>query len=91
MATISIRKKHTLDHVKARAAAKRIAADLEQRFDLACRWNGDDVAFERPGLTGTMHVGKDEIALTVELSFLLTPLRRPIEQAIHKELDGLLR
>lgn len=90
MANISIRRRHSLDHKKAKAAAQKIARDLDQRFDLAHEWNGDEVSFERPGLSGSMHVGKNEIRLDVELSFLLLPLKGPIERAIHKELDAAL-
>ena len=90
MPNISIRRRHSLDHKKAKAAAQKIARDLDQRFDLAHEWNGDEVSFERPGLSGSMHVGKNEIRLDVELSFLLLPLKGPIEQAIHKQLDAVL-
>ena len=90
MPNISIRRRHSLDHKKARAAAQKIARDLDQRFDLAHEWNGDEVSFERPGLSGSMHVGKNEIRLDVQLSFLLLPLKGPIERAIHKELDTVL-
>ena len=90
MPSISIRRRHHLEHKKAKAAAQKVARDLGQRFDLAHEWDGDEVSFRRPGLTGNMHVGKSELRLDVELSFLLTPLKGPIEQAIHKELDALL-
>ena len=36
-----------------------------------------------------MHVGKNDVTLDVQLSFLLTPLKGPIEREIHKELDLL--
>jgi putative polyhydroxyalkanoate system protein len=89
MPSIAIRRRHGLDHKKAMAAAHKVARDLEQRFDLAHEWNGDEVSFERPGLSGIMHVGKNEVRLDVELSFFLLALKGPIEQAIHKELDAL--
>ena len=89
MPTISVRRRHKLDHKKARAAAQKIAEDLNKRFDLVCRWSGDNVTFERPGLSGNMRVGKSEIELEVQLSFLLTPLKGPIERAIRDELDAL--
>ena len=90
MPSISIRRRHHLEHKKAKAAAQKVARDLGQRFDLVHEWDGDEVSFRRPGLTGNMHVGKSELRLDVELSFLLSPLKGPIEQAIHKELDALL-
>ena len=90
MPSISIRRRHSLDHKKAKAAAQKIARDLGKRFDLEHEWDGDEVSFERAGLSGSMHVGKHEIRLEVELSFLLLALKGPIEQAIHKELDAVL-
>ena len=89
MPSISIKRRHKLPHKKAKEAAQKIARDLNKRFDLAWEWQGDDVAFERPGLSGTLHVGKTEVRLDVELSFLLTVLKAPIEQEINKELDSL--
>jgi putative polyhydroxyalkanoate system protein len=87
MPTISIARPHKLDHKKARAAAKKIAKDLNKRFGLVCEWAGDDVAFERPGVSGLMRVGKTSVELEVKLSFLMTPLKASIEQAIRQELD----
>lgn len=89
MPSISIKRRHKLPHKKAKEAAQKIARDLNKRFDLDWEWQGDDVAFERPGLSGTLHVGKAEVRLDVELSFLLSVLKGPIEQEINKELDSL--
>jgi len=41
MPTISIQRRHKLEHKKAKAAAQKIAKDLHQRFDLQCTWDGD--------------------------------------------------
>jgi len=89
MPTISIKRRHTLSHTEAKAAADTIARDLNKRFDLTYEWDRDDVSFERPGLSGTMHVGKNDVRLDVQLSLLLTPLKGPIEREIQKELDTL--
>ena len=89
MPTISINRRHKLPHTKARAAAQKIAKDLNKRFDLVCSFDGDNVAFERPGLSGTMRLGKSDIQLDVQLSFLMTPLKGTIKRAIRDELDSL--
>lgn len=88
--SISIRRRHKLSHKKAKAAAEEIALDLEKRFDLAYEWDGDRIAFERPGLAGVLQVGKADIRLDVELSLLLLALKGPIEREIHKQLDAVL-
>ena len=90
MASISIARKHHLSHKKAKEVAEKIAKDLNKRFDLDYAWDGDDIAFERPGVHGTMHVAKDALSLDVALSFLLIPLKPAIEKEIHAQLDKLL-
>ena len=90
MATISIARKHALSHKKAKAAAEKIAQDLNKRFDLAYEWNGDRIEFERSGINGHMSVGKERIALEVSLGWLLTPLKPALEREINAQLDKLL-
>jgi putative polyhydroxyalkanoate system protein len=91
LASITIKRRHRLGHKEAKKAAEKIARDLKARFNLEYAWEGDHIAFERPGLSGTLHVGKSEIALEAQLSFLLSALKGPIEQAIHRELDALVK
>jgi putative polyhydroxyalkanoate system protein len=90
MATIKIARKHSLSHKKARDVAEKIAKDLHKRFDLAYEWDGDYIDFERPGVTGRMHVGRDRIKLDVQLGLLLGMLKPTIEKEIDAQLDRLL-
>jgi putative polyhydroxyalkanoate system protein len=90
MATIKIARKHSLSHKKARDVAEKIAKDLHKRFDLAYEWDGDHIDFERPGVTGRMHVGRDRIKLEVQLGLLLGMLKPTIEKEIDAQLDKLL-
>jgi putative polyhydroxyalkanoate system protein len=90
MATIKIARKHSLSHRKARDVAEKIAKDLHKRFDLAYEWDGDHIDFERPGVTGRMHVGRDRIKLEVQLGLLLGMLKPTIEKEIDAQLDRLL-
>jgi putative polyhydroxyalkanoate system protein len=90
MATIHVVKKHHLSHAKAKIVAEKMAKDLHKRFELRCTWDGDACRFERSGLTGSMHVGKNDITLDVKLGFLLSAVAPSIERAIHDQLDGLV-
>lgn len=87
MATIAISKKHDLSHGKAKEAAQKIADDLAQRFDLECAWNGDNIEFERSGVAGRLHVGKNEVRLDCQLGFLLSMLKPTIEDTVHRDFD----
>ena len=87
MATLAIAKTHALSHKAAKDAAERIAEDLNERFDLEYCWNGDVIEFERPGLTGRLHVGKREVRLDCELGFLLSMLKPKIEDVVHRDFE----
>ena len=87
MSAITIAKKHTLSHKKAKEAAGQVADDLHARFDLEYTWKGDDIEFKRPGLTGALHVGKDAVRLDCELGFMLSLLKPTIEAEVHKQFD----
>jgi putative polyhydroxyalkanoate system protein len=90
MASISITRKHSLSHKKAKEVAEKIAKDLRKRFDLDYEWHGDQVDFERPGVSGQMHVAKDQIKIDVQLGMLLGMLKPTIEREIGVQMDKLL-
>ena len=76
------------DPAKAeRRDTKKVAEDLNQRFDLDYTWNGDCIDFTRPGLTGQLHILKDEVRLDCKLGFLLGTIKPAIEREVHKEFD----
>lgn len=87
MASLSIVKAHKLSHREAKQAAERVAEDLRARFALTYRWEGDCIAFERPGLSGELTVGAQEVRLDCTLGFLLSTLKPAIEKEVHKEFD----
>jgi putative polyhydroxyalkanoate system protein len=90
MASISITRKHSLSHKKAKDVAEKIAKDLRKRFDLDYEWHGDHIDFERPGVSGQLHVSKDKIRIDVQLGLLLGMLKPTIEREIDVQMDKLL-
>lgn len=90
MPTISITRPHSLSHKAAKDAAVRVVDDLRKRFDLACDWRGDEVTFDRPGVSGRLHVGRDALAIEVRLGLLLGALKSTIEREINAQLDQLV-
>ena len=84
MSTIKIVRKHNLSHTKARAVAEKIAKDLQKRFELEYEWDGDEVDFERPGVSGRLAVAKDQFLLDGNRGWLLTLLKPAVEKGILK-------
>ncbi len=87
MAIIAIAKKHELSHAKAKEAAQKIADDLAKRFDLNWEWNGDRIEFERPGVSGELHVDRALVRLDCRLGFLLSMLKPTIEDVVNRDFD----
>jgi len=66
-----------------------MAEDLGRKFGLSGGWTGNTHHFDRPGVTGSLHLTDHELHLTVKLGFLLKAMRGPLEAAIVRELDAL--
>jgi putative polyhydroxyalkanoate system protein len=90
MSQIHIRKKHGLDHARARATAEQLAAALASEYHADCQWQDDELQFRSPGIEGQLHVGKDEVEIKIRLGMMLRPLRGKIESGIRTRLDAIL-
>ncbi|MBL0140930.1 MAG: polyhydroxyalkanoic acid system family protein [Betaproteobacteria bacterium] len=89
MADIDITRNHDLGMKAARDAADRMVEDLGKKFGLSGGWTGNTHHFDRPGVTGSLHLTDKHLHLTVTLGFLLKMMRAPLEAAIVRELDSL--
>jgi putative polyhydroxyalkanoate system protein len=87
MPSIDIRRRHDKSTKEAKAAVERVAAKITEKFDVACAWNGNTLAFERSGVHGEIALSKGEVRITANLGFLLMALKGPIESEINKVLD----
>lgn len=90
MADISLNRTHQLGLKGAKTAANKMAAKLEEKFDLSSEWDGNTLRFQRSGVNGQMVISENDMKLEVTLGFLLKAMRGPIERAIHEQLDGVL-
>ena len=82
-----IHRRHNLGLEEARNRADRIAADLQQRFSLRSRWNGDALHVQGTGLKGQLHVDEENIELVVRLGIALKLMEGPIRSAIEATID----
>jgi len=90
VADIDIRRAHALGLTAARRAADRLAADLGKQFGLSGEWEGNELHFERPGVTGLLAISGKELRLSVTLGLLLKAMKPSIERAVMERLDAVL-
>lgn len=86
MSTIDIHAYHELSHAEAQKAADDLSRDLAAKFNIAYRWEGDCIHFERPGVHGQILVGDKELRIQAHLGFMLMMLKNPIEQEVVRYL-----
>lgn len=87
MPRIDIRRPHQLPIAEARAVVDLVAARMREKFGMNGRWLDDTLLFSRPGVSGSIAVGPQEIQVKAELGLLLAPLKGVIEQEIQRKLD----
>jgi putative polyhydroxyalkanoate system protein len=95
MATVDIRRTHTLAKDEAKKRAEQLAKGLESKLDLQWHWDGDHIRFEAPkgpakGTTGTVEVTDQVVRVQIDLPFLLRVLKGKVESKVNEKLDQLL-
>jgi putative polyhydroxyalkanoate system protein len=95
MATIDIRRAHTLAKDEARRRAEDLAKSMVDKLGLNWRWEGDHIRFEAPsgaakGTTGTVEVTDSLVRVQIDLPFLLRVLKGKVESKVKEKLDQVL-
>ena len=96
MATIDIKRSHTLGLDTAKAKAEELAKGLETKLGIQWKWQGNDIAFEVPGgvakgAKGEVKVDASTIHVAIDLPFMLRPMKGTVEQKVNERLDTLMK
>ncbi|MYM70949.1 polyhydroxyalkanoic acid system protein [Duganella sp. FT134W] len=89
MADINIVQEHHLAPEQARAAAQQVADKLAEQFELACRWDGDVLRFERSGVNGALTLLPNQAQLSIELGFPISMMASQIEAKVAEKMKKL--
>lgn len=91
MSHISIKRAHHATLADAKKVADKVAAKLAKEYDLRSNWEGDVLHFDRSGLHGTLAVSGKDMQVDVKLGFLMAAFKGPIQAAMEKQLDTLIK
>ena len=90
MATIEMQQPHQLGSAAARSAVETVAVKLQSDLNAQYQWQGDQLTFTCPGASGSILVEADMVRVSVDLGWLLKPMRGRIEASIREYLgEGL--
>ncbi len=95
MATIDIRRSHTLDKEEAKRRAEQLANGLQEKLGIRWHWDGDRIRFDAPsgaakGASGVVSVDGQAVRVEVDLPFLLRAVKGTVESKINQKLDDLI-
>ncbi|AKT38056.1 polyhydroxyalkanoic acid system family protein [Chondromyces crocatus] len=95
MATIDIRRQHTLSKDDAKARAEQLIRGMEEKLGIRWKWAGENIEFEAPegaakGAKGKVTLSASEIRVEIDLPFLLRPMKGMVESKVNERLDKLI-
>ena len=95
MATIDIKRAHTLDIDEAKKRAEELATSMAEKLGIRWNWEGNNIRFDAPsgaakGATGTVKVDASQVRVEIDLPFLLRAVKGTIEGKVSEKLDKLI-
>lgn len=90
MATIHIERTHRLGLASAKAAADRVAAELQREHNVQAHWEGDTLKVRKTGVSGELAVSESHVIVNVKLGLSMRFFRGTLEKEINEQLDAHL-
>lgn len=95
MATIDIKRSHSLSLDDAKKKAEDLAKGMADRFGISWKWEGNTIRFDAPsgaakGTKGEVAVSDKEVRVAIDLPFMLKMMKGTIESKVQEKLDALV-
>ena len=95
MATIDIKRAHSLSLDDARKKAEDLAKGMADKFGIVWKWEGDTIRFDAPsgaakGTKGEVAVSDKDVRVAIDLPFMLRVMKGTIEEKVQEKLSALL-
>ncbi len=95
MASIDIKRNHSLGKDTAKEKAEELAKDMQSKLGIDWRWDGDDIRFKADsgtakGVTGTVSVSDTDVRVAIDLPFLLKAMKGTISSRVEDKLGQLV-
>lgn len=91
MAKLTIEQPHALPIDEVKRRLQELADRLSAKYGIDAKWTSDrEASLKRTGVSGTIKVGEDKVAVLLDLSFALLPMKGKIQERIARELKSAL-
>lgn len=91
MAKLNIEQAHALPIDEVKRRLQELADRLSAKYGIDAKWTSDrEATLKRTGVSGVIKVGEDKVAVLLDLSFALLPMKGKIQERIARELKSAL-
>ena len=95
MATIDIRRNHSLGLDEAKKRAEDLANDMKAKLGISWRWEGNDIKFQADsgaakGAKGKVAVTTSDVQVAIDLPMLLRAMKGTIAGKVESKLTALV-
>jgi putative polyhydroxyalkanoate system protein len=91
MAKLNIEQAHALPLDEVKKRLEDLANRLAAKYGIDAKWTSDrEAQLKRTGVSGTIKLGEDKVAVLLDLSFALLPMKGKIQERIERELKSAL-
>lgn len=92
MATIDIRRPHSLGLETARSRAEELANELATKMGVVWKWEGDSILFHADGgvakgVKGSVAVSSSQVHVAIDLPLLLRAMKATIAGRVESRVD----
>jgi putative polyhydroxyalkanoate system protein len=91
MAKLNIEQSHALPLDEVKKRLEDLANRLAAKYGIDAKWLSDrEAALKRTGVSGTIKLDEAKVAVLLDLSFALLPMKGKIQERIERELKSAL-
>jgi putative polyhydroxyalkanoate system protein len=91
MAKLNIEQAHALPLDEVKKRLQELADRLSAKYGIDAKWTSDrEATLKRTGVTGILTLAENKVAVLLDLSFALLPLKGKILERITRELKSAL-
>ena len=91
MAKLTIEQAHALPIDEVKRRLQELADRLSAKYGIDAKWTSErEASLKRTGVSGTLNIGENKVAVLLDLSFALLPMKGKIQERIERELKSAL-
>jgi putative polyhydroxyalkanoate system protein len=91
MAKLNIEQAHTLPIDEVKRRLQELADRLSAKYGIDAKWTSErEASLKRTGVSGIIQLGENKVAVLLDLSFALLPMKGKIQERIARELKSAL-